>query len=90
MIDPVLLPVGLVLGAGFAGALISGVAQSGGVQTQCESRWSRSLTKFNPVTNLGNLFSLRSTARLVKSLAPAAIMVALGWGALKTLICRCR
>jgi flagellar biosynthetic protein FlhB len=42
--------------------------------------------KLNPITNLGNLFSLRSLMRLVKSLIPAAIMVTLGWIALKTLM----
>ena len=31
---PALLPVGLILAASFAGALVSGVAQSGGMQIQ--------------------------------------------------------
>jgi flagellar biosynthetic protein FlhB len=43
-------------------------------------------SKLNPVTNLGNLFSLRSATRLVKSLVPASVMVILGWGALKALM----
>ena len=38
------------------------------------------------MTNLGNLFSLRSATRTVKSLVPAAVMVALGWSALKALM----
>ena len=46
-------------------------------------------SKLNPVTNW-ELFSLRSATRLVKSLVPAAVMVVLGWGALKALMCRCR
>jgi flagellar biosynthesis protein FlhB len=82
---PSLLPVGFVMAASFAGALVSGVAQSGGVQiypNAVEFKFS----KLNPVTNLGNLFSLRSTTRLVKSLVPAAVMVVLGWGALKALM----
>lgn len=82
---PALMPVGFVMAASFAGALVSGVAQSGGVQiypNAVEFKFS----KLNPVTNLGNLFSLRSTTRLVKSLVPAAVMVVLGWGALKALM----
>ena len=85
MIGPVLLPVGLVLGASFAGALVSGVAQSGGVQIYA-SALEPKFSKLNPVENLSNLFSLRSAIRLAKSLAPAAAMMVLGWGALKTLM----
>jgi flagellar biosynthesis protein FlhB len=82
---PVLLPVGLILGASFAGALISGVAQSGGVQIY-PSALELKFAKLNPVTNLGNLFSLRSATRVAKSLVPAAVMVVLGWWALKALM----
>jgi flagellar biosynthetic protein FlhB len=82
---PALLPVGLVLLATFTGALVSGVAQSGGVQfhpTALELKFE----KLNPVTNLGNLFSLRSATRVAKSLVPASVMVILGWSALKALM----
>ncbi len=82
---PALLPVGFVMAASFAGALVSGVAQSGGVQFY-PSAVELKFSKLNPVTNLGNLFSLRSATRLVKSLVPAAVMVVLGWGALKALM----
>jgi flagellar biosynthesis protein FlhB len=82
---PALLPVGLVMAAAFAGALVSGVAQSGGLQIH-PSALELKFSKLNPVTNFSNLFSLRSATRLVKSLVPAAVMVVLGWGALKTLI----
>jgi flagellar biosynthesis protein FlhB len=82
---PELLPVGLVMAAAFTGALVSGVAQSGGVQIHPKAVEFK-FSKLNPVTNLGNLFSLRSTTRLVKSLVPAAVMVVLGWGVLKALM----
>jgi flagellar biosynthesis protein FlhB len=82
---PSLLPVGFVMAASFVGALVSGVAQSGGVQIY-PSAVEFKFSKLNPVTNLANLFSLRSTTRLVKSLVPAAVMVVLGWGALKALM----
>jgi flagellar biosynthetic protein FlhB len=82
---PALFPVGLVLAASFAGALVSGVAQGGGVQINPKAMELK-FSKLNPVTNLGNLFSLRSATRLAKSLVPAAVMVVLGWGALKALM----
>jgi flagellar biosynthesis protein FlhB len=85
MLAPAMLPVGLVMAASFAGALVSGVAQSGGVQiypNAVEFKFS----KLNPVTNLGSLFSLRSATRVVKSLVPASVMVVLGWSALKALM----
>ena len=86
---PALLPVGLVMAASFTGALVSGVAQSGGVQIHPKAVELK-FSKLNPVTNLGNLFSLRSATRVVKSLVPAAVMVVLGWGALKALMLLCR
>ena len=82
---PALMPVGLVMVAAFTGALVSGVAQSGGVQIHPKAVQFK-FAKLNPVTNLGNLFSLRSATRLVKSLVPASVMVILGWGALKELM----
>jgi flagellar biosynthetic protein FlhB len=85
MLEPAMLPVGLVLAASFTGALVSGVAQVGGVEIHpnaIEPQFSR----LNPVTNLGHLFSLRSATRVIKSLVPAAAMVMLGWGALKALM----
>jgi flagellar biosynthetic protein FlhB len=82
---PALLPVGLILAASFAGALISGVVQSGGFQIH-PAALEFKFAKLNVVTNLGNLFSLRAATRVAKSLVPAAVMVVLGWGALKALM----
>ena len=82
---PVLLPIGMVMASSFAGALIPGVAQSGGIQIHPKAMELK-FTKLNPVTNLGNLFSLRSATRVIKSLVPAAIMTVLGWGALRALM----
>jgi flagellar biosynthetic protein FlhB len=82
---PALIPVALVMAASFGCALLVGVAQSGGVQLHpnaVEPKFSR----LNPATNLKNLFSLRATTRVVKSLVPAAAMVAFGWVALKALM----
>jgi flagellar biosynthetic protein FlhB len=85
LLVPALLPWGTVLAASFVGTLVSGVAQGGGVQINPKAVELK-FAKLNPVTNLGNLFSLRSATRLAKSLVPAVVMVALGWGALKALM----
>ncbi len=85
MLEPALLPVGLVLAASFTGALVSGVAQVGGVEIY-PNAIEPQFSKLNPVTNLGHLFSLQAATRVMKSLVPAAAMVVLGWGALKALM----
>jgi flagellar biosynthetic protein FlhB len=85
MIGPALMPVGSVMAASFSAALIVGVAQGGGVSIHPEAI-SMKFSRLNPISNLGNLFSLRSATRTVKSLVPAAVMVAIGWSALKTLM----
>lgn len=85
MLEPALLPVGLVLAASFAGTLIAGVAQVGGIEIH-PNAVEPQFAKLNPATNLGHLFSLQSATRVMKSLVPAAAMVVVGWGALKTLM----
>jgi flagellar biosynthetic protein FlhB len=82
---PALQSVGWIMAASFAGALVSGIAQSGGVHIY-PAAMELKFSKLNPVTNLGNLFSLRSAARVAKSLVPATVMVMLGWSGLKALM----
>ncbi|MBS1798852.1 MAG: EscU/YscU/HrcU family type III secretion system export apparatus switch protein [Acidobacteria bacterium] len=85
MFAPALAPVALVMAASFGCALFAGVAQGGGVQLHPNAIEPK-FTRLNPVANLKNLFSLRAATRVVKSLVPAAAMVALGWAALKALM----
>ena len=85
MLLPVLLPMATVMSAAFAGSLITGVAQGGGVGFHVKAIGLK-FERLNPVTNVGNLFSLRSTTRVMKSLVPAAVMVFFGWQALKELM----
>jgi flagellar biosynthetic protein FlhB len=85
ILAPALLPVGMVLAASFGAALLAGAAQSGGMQVHGEALVMK-FERLNPVTNLGNLFSLRSVTRMAKSLLPAAVVIALGVKALKHLI----
>jgi flagellar biosynthetic protein FlhB len=82
---PALLPVGLILAASFTGALLSGVAQSGGLRIY-PATMTLKFERLNAVTNFGNLFSLRSATRVTKSLVPAMVMVVLGWKGLKALM----
>jgi len=85
MISPAMMPLGLVMATSFTGALLVGIAQGGGLAFHPNAIGFK-VEKLNPVTNLGNLFSLRSLARVGKSLVPAAVMVLFGWHALKTLM----
>ena len=82
---PSMFPVGMILIASFAATLAAGVGQSGGLQIQGDALGFK-MERLNPVTNLGNIFSLRSVTRLVKSLLPAAIVIMLGVSALKQLV----
>jgi flagellar biosynthetic protein FlhB len=71
------VPVALVLGAALAATLVAGVAQGGGLQFNAEALAFKA-DRINPVTNLGNIFSLRSAARLGKSLVPAGLVLFVG------------
>ncbi|HEU4636799.1 MAG TPA: EscU/YscU/HrcU family type III secretion system export apparatus switch protein [Edaphobacter sp.] len=82
MLRPALIPTGLILMASFGSALMAGVAQNGGLRIYPETVQLK-FSRMNPAENLKNLFSLRQTMRLVKSLLPATVMIALGWNALR-------
>jgi flagellar biosynthetic protein FlhB len=85
LMAPALVPIAMVMGASLAAALLVGVAQGGGF-TIHPGAIGMKFSKLNPVTNLGNLFSLRSSTRVLKSLVPASVMVLFGWYALKALM----
>jgi len=78
MLQPALVPMGLVLMASFGCALMAGIAQNGGLGIYPDTVQLK-FSRLNPAENLKNLFSLRQAMRLVKSLLPAIAMVALGW-----------
>jgi flagellar biosynthetic protein FlhB len=69
----VLLPVGAVLGAVVLGAFASAMIQTGGVTFHTGAVGFK-LERLNPASNLKNIFSLRSAAKLAKSLIPAGIL----------------
>ncbi len=72
---PALLPLGLVLAASFVGALVSGVAQSGGVQIN-PGAMELKFAKLNPVIRLPATFST------AYGLALDAAWVTLAWSGL--------
>jgi flagellar biosynthetic protein FlhB len=82
---PSMLPVGLVLAASFGATLVAGAGQSGGLQIHGEAMEFKP-ERLNPMTNLGNIFSLRSVTRMAKSLIPAAVVIVFGVKALRELI----
>ena len=85
MLAPAMVPVGTVMAASFAGALLVGIAQGGGLSIH-PNALELKFNRLNPATNFANIMSLRSATRLVKSLVPAAVMVLFGWAALKALM----
>ena len=85
MMGSAMMPLGMVMAASFTGALGVGIAQGGGVQIHPNAIGLK-FSKLNPISNLANMFSLKSATRIVKSLVPAAAMVVFGWGALKALM----
>jgi flagellar biosynthesis protein FlhB len=71
-----LSPLLLLFACVTAATLVAGVAQGGGLQFQTaalQPSWER----FNPVTNIKNVFSLRGLTRLAKSMIPTAILLVL-------------
>lgn len=87
MLAPALMPIALIMAASFGCALFAGVVQGGGIRIHPNAIEPK-FTRLNPAANLKNLVSLRAVTRVMKSLVPAAVMVALGWAALKALMLR--
>jgi flagellar biosynthetic protein FlhB len=82
---PGMAPIAMVMLAAFAGSLLMGLLQGGGLGIHTKSL-AFNLDRINPVTNMGHLFSLRSTTRVLKSLVPAGIMAIFGWYGLHSLM----
>jgi len=74
-------PLLVVFAAAAAGAIAAGLAQGGGWSLHFEAL-SPKAERLSPARNAGNIFSLRGTARLAKSVIPVA---ALGFCAVRAL-----
>lgn len=82
---PAFAPLLLVMAAALAGALASGILQSGGLQVRMEAlAWKPN--RLNPLSNAKQIFSARSAMRLGKSLLPAAAVVAIGLHLLRKML----
>lgn len=68
-----LAPLGTVMAAVAGAVLVVGVLQTGGINIHVGSVGFK-LGRLNPISNIKNLFSLRSAARLGKSLIPAGML----------------
>lgn len=69
-------PLGVVLVASLGAALLIGIGQNRGIGFYAESIQPK-FEKLNPVTNLQQLFSVRSLTKLAKVMIPAAILLTL-------------
>ena len=74
VLSPLLLLFAAITGA----TLVAGIAQGGGVSFHAEALQPK-FDRLNPATNLKNIFSLRSAARLGKSLIPAIALSVLAY-----------
>ena len=78
---PAVTPVATVLVVSFGAVLCVGLAQSGGLQISANALQPK-LERLSPASHVKSMFSMRSLARLMKSLVPALIVGAMGWSAL--------
>jgi flagellar biosynthesis protein FlhB len=69
-------PLGVVLGAGLGAGLFVGIAQNRGIGFYINTIQPK-FGKLNPISNLKNLFSIRSATRLAKVLIPASVLMTL-------------
>jgi len=69
----VLAPAGIVIASVVAAAIFAGIVQTGGMHVNAKAIGIR-FDRINPFANAKNLFSLRTAARLGKSLVPAALL----------------
>lgn len=71
---PAMSPIAIIMFAACAAACAAGMLQTGGVQIRPAAiAWK--LQRLNPGSNIQALFSMRSLARLIKSLLPAGLLL---------------
>lgn len=76
LITPGVMPIGLILASSVCAAVAVGALQTGGVQIH-HGALAWKIGRFNPASNIKNLFSVRSVLRFAKSLIPAGAVAAL-------------
>lgn len=71
---PALMVLGMMMAATLALGLLTGMAQTGGLQFHAEKLQMKP-DRISPVSNLKNVFSVRTAGKFGKSLVPAAAVV---------------
>jgi flagellar biosynthetic protein FlhB len=82
---PAVVPTAMVMGACLCAVVVVGIGQGGGVNFSVEALQPK-LSRVSPASHVKNLFSMRTLARVGKSLLPAVVVGALGWRALHSLL----
>jgi flagellar biosynthetic protein FlhB len=80
---PAVGPTAMVMAAAFCAVLLVGVGQSGGLHVSMKPMQPK-LNRLSVLSHAKQVFSVRTIARVVKSVLPATVVVALGWWGLKS------
>jgi len=82
---PAMVPTLAVMAACLCTVVAVGLAQGGGLNLSAKPL-APQLSRLNPSSHVKQLFSVRSAARMAKSVIPALAVAMFGWSALKSLI----
>jgi flagellar biosynthetic protein FlhB len=82
---PAVAPTAMMMAACFFAVVAVGVAQGGGVNFSVKLLQPKG-NRLSPANHVKQMFSVRTVARVAKSVVPAAVVSLLGWEALRSLI----
>jgi flagellar biosynthetic protein FlhB len=82
---PAAAPTVLVMTACVGMVAAVGFAQSGGLQLSVKPLQPQ-LSRLSPLSHAKQMFSVRTPARVAKSIVPALAVAAMGWSAMRTLV----
>lgn len=82
---PAVAPTAMVMGACLCAVVVVGLGQGGGVNFSTKSLQPQ-MSRLSPASHVKQMFSVRTLARVTKSVVPALVVSVLGWKALTTLI----
>jgi flagellar biosynthetic protein FlhB len=82
---PAVVPTAMVMGACLCAVVVVGLGQGGGVNFSTKALQPQ-MSRLNPASHVKQMFSVRTLARVAKSVVPALVVSVLGWRTLTTLI----
>ncbi len=82
---PAVVPTAMVMGACLCAVVGVGIGQGGGVNFSVKAMHPQ-FSRLSPSTHVQQMFSVRTVARIGKSVVPALIVAALGWRTLVSLL----